>query len=184
MVKVPPGSVNLLALCSRFPTIWASRIGSPIIHIGRVRNLGYQSQAAFIYALRWSSTACRTISAIAQLSLKPNLPPRNARYIEQVIHHLRHMFGLALDHLSEFHQRRLGRSFQPQQLHGGTYDAKRIAQLVPEHCEEFILPAIGLAQSLVGFFAIRNVDWGADKTPQILHRTCSEERLGQRPNDT
>ncbi len=82
---------------------------------------------------------------------------RHARDVEQIVHQPRHVAHLAADDGAALvHPARIDVA-EPEQLGRGADRRERIAQLVREHRQEFILAAVGLHQLFFNQLAVGDV---------------------------
>ena len=97
VTKPPVGRVNLMAFVSRFQNTCCSRPGSPLT--GRVGLAAMCSRTLFASAAgRTPATAASSTPARSVLlQLHCQLPRENPTHIEQILHHARLEFGVALD---------------------------------------------------------------------------------------
>ena len=73
----------------------------------------------------------------------------HARYVEQVVNQPGQLLDLAVDHLGELLNLRIGPAFHAEDLHGVADRGKRVAQLVPQHRQELILPPSRILELVV-----------------------------------
>ena len=83
---------------------------------------------------------CRSVVLLAQLQGAV----RDARNIEQVVEQQRHVLHLALDHIAGPALLRVGGVLVARDGGGLTDRRQRIAQLMRQRREEFVLAAVGL----------------------------------------
>jgi hypothetical protein len=99
------------------------------------------------------------------LLLERDLPPRQARDIEQVIDEARQVADLAFEHRQDTRQRlRLGAA-EAEELQGVGDGSQRVAQLVGEHRQELVLAAVGLRQRLLHALPLGDVRTDTDGAP-------------------
>src|SRR5438874_845550 len=79
------------------------------------------------------------IAQIHWTSVKDNLARDNTADVQQIFDEARHMRDLTLQDVMRAHGARLSKVSEPQHLHGPAHRTKRIAQLVREHREKFVL---------------------------------------------
>src|SRR3546814_19142852 len=85
------------------------------------------------------------------------LAARHARNFEQIIDQPRQVADLALHHLTEACSLRLSGEPRPQDVQGVADRRERIAQLVREDRQEFVLALIVEAQTLFGFGQVEEI---------------------------
>ena len=108
---------------------------------------------------------------VAGLPLERELPPGDARDVEEIIDQPSHVRDLAIDDVPRPIEPRLRLPEPPEDLHGAADRGQRIAELVGEDGDELVLAAIGLPQRLLRL-ALRG-DVGvraepADDAPRII----------------
>ena len=150
-VMYPPGSVYLAALVSRLETTCARRsfvsveteLGGGEADLEVMASL-LDERHGHLHALR------HHVLEPQQSLLHLNLAARDPGDVEQIVHQPNQVLHLALDHL----QRLPGVTvaLQLQQLKGGHDGRERIAELVAEHGQEFVLGAIGFRSASAAFF--------------------------------
>ena len=111
--------------------------------------------------------------------VQQDLALRDARHFHQVVHQPRQVLGLPVDHLARLFQ--LARQ-RPEHAHhrGRIADRReRVAQLVRQRGEEFVLAAVGFAQRLLGFALGRDVGVGAEPLHHLAVLVLERLRAGQ-----
>ena len=114
--------------------------------------------------------AAHDLVEIEELRTQADLSLRDARYVQEIIDEAGEMLDLARDHGQQvFGFGRVGlEAFQ--RLEGIAHGGQRIAQLMGEHSQEFILAAVGFAQlalQLVSVDGVRGVARHDVDEPQI-----------------
>jgi hypothetical protein len=84
----------------------------------------------------------------------------DAADIEQIVEQPRHLPDLALDHVAQRVELRIGRPFRAQHVQGVEDRRERVAQLVRQRGEELVLAAIRVAQGVGGDPLVVDVDRG------------------------
>ncbi|KAF1858502.1 hypothetical protein Lal_00015019 [Lupinus albus] len=85
-------------------------------------------------------------------------PARDARHVQQVVHDVAHVRDLARDDVADLLHARLARICQAQHVGRAGDRRQRIAQLVRQHGEEFVLAPVGQLQGFFRALAFRDVD--------------------------
>ncbi len=81
------------------------------------------------------------------MTLQVDAARGDPRDVEQVVDHPHHVLDLPLHHAVDAVKRRPGIPGQPHQLEAGAQRRERVAQLVRERGEEFVLTPVGVAQA-------------------------------------
>ena len=90
--------------------------------------------------------------------LELELPARDARHVEQVVEQQRHALHLARDDFAAPLALPFVRGIRIEDAHGIADRRQRIAQLVRERGEEFILAAVGFEQRALGVLEAADVE--------------------------
>ena len=164
-VIVPPCSVYLAALASRFDITCASRSASPsTTRPFRGTCTSNVCRRCSINGLASSMPLAMTSLMAIAFAFQFHLAARNTRDIEQVVHEARQMLHLALDDRALPFCRAIAP--QPHELKCGLNRRERVSQLMAEHRQELVLGA-------VGGFGVRLRHFGRLDGRMLLRRVAS-----------
>ena len=116
-----------------------------------------------------------------RLALQRDHPARDARHVEQVVDQDHQVLDLAIDGVAGPGAVRLGQLLEAQQLHGGPDGRQRIAQLVRQHRQEFVLAPVRLPQRRRRGLELRGARGDApfELGVQLLQRARLAIQLGE-----
>ncbi len=142
----PPGGVNFAALCMRLVITWRTRAGSASI----LRFLNYRRYAYRQLMLSWFDHALSFFDRLLddaphleRFLLQGDSALRNSSDVEQIIDQPRELIGLpARNRQGAIATGTVKLSSRDSVEHCG----QRVAQLMPQHREEFVLALIGLRE--------------------------------------
>ena len=179
----PSGSVYLAALLSRLARPAPAARQSPCTVTGSDGRehskllTGYRGGKSRPPAAttRVSSTGCRRSSS---------LPRRDTAHVEQIVDQADHVIDLPVHHFVRVAQR-AGRSpRQPQDLQRVANRRQRIAQLVGQRGEEFVLAAVGFPQRLARFACVVDIDAASEPGARSRLSSRGGAGLGRCASDT
>ena len=110
-----------------------------------------------------------------------DLAARHPRDVEQIVDEPHEVLGLAQDHLPLVRRRHV--AAQLHELGGGEDGRQRVAELVRQQRQEFVLAAIGLAQRGLRLLEARHVDERADRPPRRAARIAQRDGIAVEVND-
>ena len=166
----PPAPVNFTALCSTLEITWTKRVGSTFSQTGSSGRSTRNSSCPAAIAARLASTAELTITASGVSCGCSWILPAVIRDTSSRSSMSRTMCDdLTLHHGAHLLDRGWRIAGEPDQFQAGADRRQRVAQLVRQHRQELVLPAIGLAPDARDFQ--QRVDAG--------HQLARAERLDQ-----
>ncbi len=153
----PPGSAYLAALVSRLATTWVSRSRSPWTGRTPGSSVTCSSCRPRSMAGRASSMAASTTTLRSSGRAQLQLAPADAGQVQQDVHQPRQVPDLAVQNGVDARDElgRLAAAAQP--FDAGVQRRQRVAQLVAQHGEEFVLALIRVAQRGRGLGALQQV---------------------------
>ena len=122
------------------------------------------------------------------LALQPDLAPRDARDVQQVVDESGHLLRLPVDHLTCTRRLLSGRRSPLEDVHAVPDRRERVPQLVREHGEEVVLAPVGVdesgigrAQRLLSLLPLQGRGDLVGNRPHELHFVRGESRARPRP---